>query len=129
MELVPHRLQCYSKLYAEVCNVVEYILRWEFRIAFNPPIPILVEANQCGQYICLGSSSAPGSISSPNYPSNYDNFGHCIWLIEAPTGHAISLNISHLALEKSGDGSCLDYLQVMIKVHKTSTVVTSRHTL
>ena len=66
----------------------------------------------------MESASATGSISSPNYPSNYDNFGHCIWLIEAPTGHAISLNISHLALEQSGDGSCLDYLQVMIYVHK-----------
>ena len=69
-----------------------------------------VHASQCGDYMCDTS----GVISSPNYPSNYYNFGHCIWLIQAPSGHVVSLNISHLSLEQSGDGSCIDYVWVRL---------------
>lgn len=61
-----------------------------------------------------------GVISSPGYPKEYTKLMNCIWFIEAPTGHGVSLYIDPV----SGDGgdsgyinitTCNDYLEVSIR--------------
>ncbi|XP_069481458.1 embryonic protein UVS.2-like [Ambystoma mexicanum] len=61
---------------------------------------------------CGGSYlSAPGTITSPNYPSNYPPGRDCTYIIMAPVGYKISLVCSDFHLEN--DVNCMyDYLSI-----------------
>ncbi|XP_060075561.1 cubilin-like [Ylistrum balloti] len=55
-----------------------------------------------------------GSITSPNYPTNYPSNSHCVWDIEAPTGHYITFTITNFNLEYSYncDTDDVDFLEI-----------------
>ena len=47
-----------------------------------------------------------GRVTSPNYPSNYDNYLDCNWLVHAEDGHPVSIDLNVDGVESN------DYLQV-----------------
>ncbi|XP_071844074.1 cubilin-like isoform X19 [Apostichopus japonicus] len=51
------------------------------------------QANDC--YIYVNSDE---QISSPNYPDNYGNNVLCLYRVEAPVGHVITVDFLHLAV-------------------------------
>ena len=74
-------------------------------------IPVLlVSGAGCGGFF----KEDVGSLSSPQYPDNYSNADHCIWLIEARDGDVIELIIQGLQLERNDEGECVDFLEVRV---------------
>ncbi|XP_021357124.1 cubilin-like [Mizuhopecten yessoensis] len=65
---------------------------------------------ECGGRI-YGTSRA---IMSPNYPSNYPSNSHCVWDIEAPTGHYLTFTFVNIDLEYSYNctGDNRDFLEI-----------------
>ena len=49
----------------------------------------------CGGYLELEE----GTIQSPSYPDLYPQNKNCVWQIEAPKQHKITLNFTHFDLE------------------------------
>ena len=45
---------------------------------------------------------------SPGYPGNYPNTIACTWILVAPPGYSVMVEITHFNLE-----SCCDYLKVV----------------
>jgi hypothetical protein len=62
--------------------------------------------------VCGGTYfTSKGSLQSPNYPNFYPDRKDCIWIISAPTGRQIKLNVTDFSLE--GGSHCLyDYLEI-----------------
>ena len=57
---------------------------------------------------CPSSVSGPsGSIRSPNYPRNYNNYHRCSWGITVSSGYRIKLTFQRFITEK-----CCDYLKI-----------------
>ena len=54
------------------------------------------------------------TLTPPGYPGSYYNLTHCIWLIEAPTGYAVQINVGEFRTHRGGDSGCADYLEVRI---------------
>ncbi|XP_066263228.1 exoskeleton protein RP43-like [Branchiostoma lanceolatum] len=53
---------------------------------------------------CGGTLTAPeGSVSSPNYPSDYGNNENCEWIITAPEGSTVRLTFDSFNLENGYD--------------------------
>ncbi|KAK3579476.1 hypothetical protein CHS0354_028286 [Potamilus streckersoni] len=50
---------------------------------------VVTQSSNCGQMVYTGEH---GFITSPNYPHNYDNNEHCIWVIAVPGDLAIQLH-------------------------------------
>lgn len=72
--------------------------------------PLLSCAYSCGiTEISASSSSSSGTISSPNYPSNYGALNKCVWRITAPNYYSIWLEIPEFLAEAKG---CPDVLEV-----------------
>ena len=57
-------------------------------------------------------TTSPGTVTSPNYPSNYDANTDCTTLILAPEGISIHLNVTSIILQDSYEGSCSDSLTI-----------------
>ncbi|XP_077864846.1 cubilin-like [Saccoglossus kowalevskii] len=49
------------------------------------------------------SSTFPGTLTSPNYPSEYAHNSHCIWKLNQEEGRQIRLTFHHFSLEQSRD--------------------------
>ncbi|XP_063800297.1 embryonic protein UVS.2-like isoform X2 [Pseudophryne corroboree] len=63
-----------------------------------------------------------GSLSSPNYPSNYPPSMDCTWVITAPSGFMVSLNMTDFSLEVQR-GCTYDYLLVFNGLQTTSPLI------
>jgi len=67
----------------------------------------VTEEKACGGIF----NATNGSITSPNYPGTYPNDAKCRYIISAPFGFTLSLNLTHLDIEV--DVSCsYDSLQI-----------------
>nr|XP_026695897.1 cubilin-like [Ciona intestinalis] len=55
-----------------------------------------------------------GYITSPNYPSNYDDMRDCVWVVTVQTSLQIRVNFSDFSLESpNSEGVCdADYLEI-----------------
>uniref|UniRef100_A0A2C9KX45 CUB domain-containing protein n=1 Tax=Biomphalaria glabrata TaxID=6526 RepID=A0A2C9KX45_BIOGL len=53
-----------------------------------------------------------GSLSSPNIGGNYPNNAYCVWYITVASGQVIDLRFKTLDLDRTGDQSCKDYVEV-----------------
>ncbi|XP_046577740.1 cubilin-like [Haliotis rubra] len=58
-------------------------------------------ATDCGFPYLSASSATWKTLTSPGYPSNYDNNENCLWQIRAPNGYGIKVEILYLSLESS----------------------------
>ncbi|KAM4618121.1 embryonic protein UVS.2-like [Discoglossus pictus] len=67
-------------------------------------------------------TSPTGVFSSPNYPSPYPSSMDCTWIITAPTGYLVSLNITDFYVEQQRTCS-YDYLLVFNGPKPTSPQV------
>lgn len=64
----------------------------------------------CGGYLKLTETS--GFIESPNYPDHYPNMAHCIWQLEAPTDHVITMTVTAVRGEADYTEQCIDYVEI-----------------
>jgi cubilin len=65
----------------------------------------------CGGHI----GGANGTLTSPNYPSPYDNDTDCEWFVDGPTGHYLQFSFADLRLESlDGDSNCTssDFVEI-----------------
>ncbi|XP_053408750.1 cubilin-like isoform X2 [Mercenaria mercenaria] len=60
-----------------------------------------------GRYV--GNS---GTITSPNYPGNYDNNAECIWIIQGPEGHFLTFTFTAFTLQYSSNCSFNDFVEI-----------------
>ncbi|KAK3588078.1 hypothetical protein CHS0354_012131 [Potamilus streckersoni] len=61
----------------------------------------------CGRYLTAETSTT--TLTSPYYPSQYENNLQCYWIIQAPMNYKIVIRIINIDLQQSGN--CLsDYL-------------------
>ncbi|ELT88985.1 hypothetical protein CAPTEDRAFT_219935 [Capitella teleta] len=65
----------------------------------------------CGSHI-TPTADETGVISSPNYPANYPDYAHCIWLIVAPKRYAVKITFVDGMHGESSSGGCSDYLEI-----------------
>ncbi|XP_061422299.1 cubilin-like isoform X4 [Lethenteron reissneri] len=70
-------------------------------------------------YVCRKQlNETSGVISSPNYPSVYDNYENCTWLIHSPANKQIRLSFTDFRIEQNYDyvtvydGPSRDYPQL-----------------
>ncbi|KAK3088233.1 hypothetical protein FSP39_016454 [Pinctada imbricata] len=75
-------------------------------ISFNHVILNL----DCGGIIDLVSGERR-TITTPNYPSNYDVNAVCNWLIRAPTGMKVQMDMDDMQLSDNGQ-ACYHWLEV-----------------
>ncbi|XP_075044351.1 embryonic protein UVS.2-like isoform X2 [Mixophyes fleayi] len=68
-------------------------------------------------------TSTMGNISSPNYPSNYPPSTDCAWVITAPTGFVVSLNMTDFDVEYTTRNCAYDYLLVFNGPKTTSPLI------
>ncbi|KAG4066297.1 hypothetical protein HA402_000521 [Bradysia odoriphaga] len=62
--------------------------------------------------VCGGSFYAPtGRLNSPGWPQKYSENKNCVWILNAPTGQQIELQIESFELEEH-DGCVFDSLQI-----------------
>jgi hypothetical protein len=61
-------------------------------------------------------SSPTGTLTSPNYPNEYTSNRsrqqNCSWIIEAPRGSVVKLNINTAILESVDKNRCWDFLKI-----------------
>lgn len=63
------------------------------------------------RHVCGGNYfSSVGVIRTPNFPNSYDPDLECTWVISAPAGRQIQLNVTDFVLEN--DMCQFDYLQI-----------------
>lgn len=75
-------------------------------------------------------TSSDGVLTSPNWPSNYEDFTHCIYMLSvgSDSGSKIILNITEYDIE--GHSSCTyDYLEVDLKIKQIYIRCASMSTL
>ena len=64
------------------------------------------------------------TLTPSGYPGNYDNYAHCVWLIEVPIGYCVKLTVGELrTVHAVRTGGCLDYLEVCVQVELYSGVI------
>ena len=59
-------------------------------------------------------------ISSPNYPNDYDNSVHCVWIIQVEEGQIVTFTFHDMDLESSlsEDELCdCDYVEVSDEIN------------
>ncbi|KAL3882290.1 hypothetical protein ACJMK2_028652, partial [Sinanodonta woodiana] len=79
---------------------------WMIYFCFYYPIDY-----ECGGIYSV-SSGNPVTVTSPNYPLNYDNAKRCTWVVKGPTGTKLRLNFESLNIKTAADGSCEDLLEI-----------------
>ncbi|KAG9276492.1 cubilin [Astyanax mexicanus] len=52
--------------------------------------------SDCGGY----QTGEGGTVSSPGYPDSYPSPSRCVWLLEAPEGHTITLTFTYFEVEE-----------------------------
>ncbi|XP_054719322.1 cubilin-like [Uloborus diversus] len=72
----------------------------------------------CGGQIHRSS----GVLRSPGYPNHYPHSASCIWLIHAPEGRQITLNVTDFNLELHSDCN-FDYLEIRNGAYTTSPLL------
>ena len=70
-------------------------------------LSVCVSAATCGGSVF----AANGSITSPNFPANYDNNLDCEWTIHGPTGHFLTLTFETFQLQRA-NCSTHDYVEI-----------------
>lgn len=56
-----------------------------------------------------------GVLKSPRYPETYPNSKSCTWVITAPRGRQIELNITDFDMEEGTGSDCgYDYLEIRL---------------
>lgn len=70
--------------------------------------------NPCIVASCNVTLLAPqGTITSPNYPGDYNSIENCLWTIIAPAGYLIYLRFDAFAIEPSNSiNECVDFVRV-----------------
>ncbi|XP_078580651.1 CUB domain-containing protein 2-like [Branchiostoma floridae x Branchiostoma japonicum] len=65
-------------------------------------VPICAQNSGPG---CKGTLTAPpgGTMTSPNYPNNYDNDVTCVWKIIVAEGRMVRLTFDSFHLDGGGD--------------------------
>ncbi|XP_038071725.1 blastula protease 10-like [Patiria miniata] len=63
---------------------------------------------------CGGTLKDSGCLTSPNYPSNYDNSVDCTWTIEVAEGSRVALDITALDVGSPGTKCLDDALQISL---------------
>ncbi|KAM4852510.1 scavenger receptor cysteine-rich domain-containing protein DMBT1 [Thomomys bottae] len=91
----------------------------------HPPVsttpPISTTDNPNSNYSCGGVLSQPsGYFSSPFYPENYPNSARCVWDIQVPSNHLVTVNFRDVQLE---NGCNYDYIEVFDGPHHTSPII------
>eukprot|EP00794_Sanderia_malayensis_P010720 gene10720-11868_t len=74
-------------------------------------ISLLTLQDNAAVAVCGGNygGTLKGNISTPNYPQNYLDGSDCIWIINCPYGHVVSVNLVRINIE--ADKTCaFDYL-------------------
>ena len=69
----------------------------------------------CGSdEIMLEEHDFQGTITSPNWPNNYEDDQYCVWSIKGPSGHGIQLTFDHFEVgPKQTPGNCEpDYIAI-----------------
>lgn len=61
------------------------------------------EPLKCGGEFFANANSGPQTLTSPHYPNNYPGGLECVYVISAPTGKTVTLEISELDLEPEKD--------------------------
>ncbi|XP_061169172.1 blastula protease 10-like [Saccostrea echinata] len=89
-----HNCGCYcpSGLIGSTCNTVQ-------------------SSSGCGGIITL-SSGVEQTITSPNYPNNYDTGVDCVWLIKAPSNEHVQLTIDFMDIADNGFDACYHWLEI-----------------
>uniref|UniRef100_A0A1I8IHF6 CUB domain-containing protein n=1 Tax=Macrostomum lignano TaxID=282301 RepID=A0A1I8IHF6_9PLAT len=77
-------------------------------------VTMTTAASACGGYREGLNTGQSFTLTSPNYPSNYDRNQRCIWLFAAKNGTGFRINVTSVSLEGTGNNStgCRDYLQI-----------------
>ncbi|PAA66515.1 hypothetical protein BOX15_Mlig005434g1 [Macrostomum lignano] len=77
-------------------------------------VTMTTAASACGGYREGLNTGQSFTLTSPNYPSNYDRNQRCIWLFAAKNGTGFRINVTSVSLEGTGNNStgCSDYLQI-----------------
>ena len=57
-------------------------------------------------------TSPTGTLTSSNYPNEYTSNQNCSWIIEAPRGSVVKLNINDAILESMDQNECMDFLEI-----------------
>ena len=97
-------------------------------------LPFVIAA-QCatysvGEYLKLSAVGA-GTLTSPNYPSKYTDRDHAVWLLEAPSGQAVRLDIAPVSGQGGEQGyvnitGCKDYLEVRSGINVWAYIIRFR---
>ena len=56
--------------------------------------------------------ASQGNFSSPNHPSNYNNYHDCTWLISVSQGYYVKLEFLHFSLEHGYSYCPYDYVEI-----------------
>ncbi|ODM98815.1 Cubilin [Orchesella cincta] len=65
-----------------------------------------------------------GVVKSPRYPNTYPNSKSCVWVITAPRGRQIELNVTDFDLEDATTSGCrYDYLEIRNGRFSTSPLI------
>lgn len=67
-------------------------------------------SSDCGDYYKL-SSSVTAQVTSPEFPSMYQPYSKCIWLVESP-GNEYRVQFMFSYQGERYNGSCADYIEV-----------------
>ena len=70
-----------------------------------------ISKNDCGKFVKVKKGDS-GSITSPDYDSNYPDKALCIWLLQAPIDWKLEKTIPTMGAERV-DGNCTDFLEVI----------------
>ncbi|XP_078582053.1 cubilin-like isoform X2 [Branchiostoma floridae x Branchiostoma japonicum] len=73
----------------------------------HPGFSLTYSFSTCGGVL----DGTSGTITSPNYPNNYDHNDFCTWLIRAPEGQTISITFTDFAMENHPNCD-FDYLTI-----------------
>ncbi|KAL5020488.1 hypothetical protein ScPMuIL_003380 [Solemya velum] len=79
-----------------------------YHMCYYAPLKV---GNGCGMIASLTESESEVTISSPNYPEDYNENEICTYLIKSPVGTKIKLNFHDFDLE-GADNECYDSLEV-----------------
>ncbi|KAH9492505.1 hypothetical protein Btru_026019 [Bulinus truncatus] len=95
-----------------------FLLRWEEVSRWSiPSSPV----RGCGGNLTAGS--AENVLTSPGYPSDYNDLLDCFWTITASVGKTVLVNFQNINLERYGS-YCYDYLRFFDGISPFSPSIT-----
>ena len=102
----------------------------QMTVTLNATFPIPSDLRFGATYVILDSASVCGGnyftttgvITSPDWPGNYPHNTDCSWVIHAPPGQQIRLNITVFDLERHSSCS-YDYLEIRNGGRPTSPLI------